>query len=121
MCLFSGVLDPEELSMISGNLVSIGEEKLSIIHEEESESLSEVPEGQDDSADLLALEEKLFKDLPTLAAKDTKAKTSLRTPLKHCGVAKNNVVQPSPVSSRFKLCLLLCWHQVWQHFWMSQY
>ncbi|KAL3750894.1 hypothetical protein ACJRO7_011817 [Eucalyptus globulus] len=53
-----GILDPAELSMISGNIGSSAGEKLPMICEEGGESLSEFSNSQSDSGDLLALKEK---------------------------------------------------------------
>ncbi|KAF5744673.1 hypothetical protein HS088_TW07G00250 [Tripterygium wilfordii] len=63
-----GVLDPLELSSISGNYNNTDREKLSVIHEEGRESLSGTREGARNSADLQVLEENLFKALPSSAA-----------------------------------------------------
>ncbi|KAF8039778.1 hypothetical protein BT93_B2096, partial [Corymbia citriodora subsp. variegata] len=71
-----GFLDPVELSMISGNIGSSTGEKLSVIHEEGGESQPEFPNSQSDSGDLLALEEKLFKELPVNTPNESRAKHS---------------------------------------------
>lgn len=91
--------------MISGNLNSLGGEKLSVIHEEGRESLPEVPEEQNDSTNALALEEKPFKNLPVKAKSGTKRPVGF-SPQKHNNLAKNN----GPITStvRCKLNSILC-------------
>lgn len=86
--------------MISGNLNSLGGEKLSVIHEEGRESLSEVPEQLNDSTNIPALEEKLFKNLPVKATSGSKRAVGF-SPQKHNGLAKNNGSATSSVG-----CLL---------------
>lgn len=84
----SGFLDPIELSMISGNSGSSMGEKLPVIHEEGGESLSEFPNSQSDSGDVLALKEKLFKELPVNTTNESRTKHSssphLRDALTKC-------------------------------------
>ncbi|XP_020532593.1 uncharacterized protein LOC105628158 isoform X2 [Jatropha curcas] len=59
-----GVLDPLELSMLSGNLGKSNGETLSVIHEGR-ESMSGELDSVSDSSDLQALEDNLFKELPS--------------------------------------------------------
>ncbi|XP_030546097.2 uncharacterized protein LOC115752183 [Rhodamnia argentea] len=86
-----GFLDPVELSMISANSGSSTGEKLPAIHEEGGESLSEFPNSQSDSGDVLALKEKLFKELPVNTTNESRTKPSSsphqRDALTKCGRA----------------------------------
>ncbi|KAF5447096.1 hypothetical protein F2P56_032671 [Juglans regia] len=69
-----GVLNPLELSMISGSFSKAGGEILSDIPEEGRESLSSELEGTRDSPDLQAIEENLFKEsLTSSLNKDRKS------------------------------------------------
>ncbi|KAK4760609.1 hypothetical protein SAY87_005502 [Trapa incisa] len=86
-----GVLDPVELSMISGNLNSLAGEKLSAIHEDGGESISEVPEQRNDVTNLPSCEEKLFKKLPVKATSGSKRAVAY-SPQKHNGLAKTGSI-----------------------------
>ncbi|KAA8543990.1 hypothetical protein F0562_021833 [Nyssa sinensis] len=85
-----GVLNPVELSMLSGNFGSSSGEVLSVIHEEGRKSLSGVSNCASDSVHLQALEETLFKEIPetTLNVDREKGGSSL---LKHDSSAHDNV------------------------------
>lgn len=91
--------------MISGNLNSLGGEKLSVIHEEGRESFPDVPEKQNDETNIVALEEKRFKTLPVKAKSGSKRAVGF-SPQKHNGLAKNNGSVTSTV--RCKLNSILC-------------
>uniref|UniRef100_A0A2N9FRI2 Uncharacterized protein n=1 Tax=Fagus sylvatica TaxID=28930 RepID=A0A2N9FRI2_FAGSY len=89
-----GVLNPSELSMISGSFSRVGGEMLSVISEEGRESLSGVSDGTRDTAGLQAIEENLFKELPTSSLiKDGKGGSRLLP--KHGSPARDNVASAS--------------------------
>ncbi|XP_059429216.1 uncharacterized protein LOC132163031 [Corylus avellana] len=85
-----GVLDPVELSMISGGFSKVGEEMLPCIPEEGRESLSGVLDCTRDSADLQALEENLFKELSSSSMKKDRKRGGCLLP-KHGSSARDNV------------------------------
>lgn len=62
--LLAGVLNPLELSMVSGKFDALSGERMSVIKEEETNSVHDDLDCSNDSAELQALEEKLFKELP---------------------------------------------------------
>lgn len=74
---FVGVLNPIELSMISGTDISSSTEGLSTINEDDS--LSNDCQSNTESADLQALEKNLFKEVPAVSLK----KNTLHLPPKH--------------------------------------
>nr|POE54651.1 hypothetical protein CFP56_47292 [Quercus suber] len=88
-----GVLNPSELSMISGSFSKVGGEMLPIIPEEGRESLSGASDGTHNAADLQSLEVDLFKELPTSVKKD--GKSGSRLLLKHGSPARDNVAPAS--------------------------
>ncbi|KAF3956229.1 hypothetical protein CMV_018624 [Castanea mollissima] len=88
-----GVLNPSELSMISGSFSKVGGGMLSIIPEEGRESLSSASGGTHNAADLQSLEVDLFKELPTSVKKDGKSGSRLLP--KHGSPAKDNVAPAS--------------------------
>ncbi|XVF47093.1 hypothetical protein PTKIN_Ptkin03bG0081600 [Pterospermum kingtungense] len=85
-----GVLNSEELSLISGNLGKLSEEKLTVIEEERRESLS------GDSPDLQALEDNLFKELPLKSSSKKKVEKKIGSGLlqKSSGSAPRSTVKP---------------------------
>lgn len=99
IALSLGVLDPLELSMISGGLSSVGEEVLPCIPEEGRESLSGVLDCTRDSADLQSLEENLFKELSTSSLNEDKKRGCCLLP-KH-GLTVRDNVSPAAVSIIF--------------------
>ena len=106
VALCPGVLNPSELSMISGSFSKVGGEMLSVISEEGRESLSGVLDGTRDTAGLQALEENLFKELPTSSMnKDGKGGSRLLP--KHGSPARDNMASASAVSffSSLNICI----------------
>lgn len=93
-----GVLNPSELSMISGSFSKVGGGggMLSIIPEEGRESLSSASDDTHNAADLQSLEVDLFKELPTSVKKDGKSGSRLLP--KHGSPARDNVAPASAVS-----------------------
>lgn len=92
-----GVLDPLELSMISGNINQSGGERLSVIHEERRESLLGL-DCSSESTDLQALEQNLFKELPvSIRNEDKNVAGGLRS--KNGSSTRDNVAVASVVSS----------------------
>lgn len=74
----SGVLDPAELSLLSGSSVKSSSEYLPSVHEEELESLSECSDLSGDGSLLQSVEENLFKELPARSGnEDQKVASSL--------------------------------------------
>jgi hypothetical protein len=97
IALCPGVLDPVELSMISGGFSKVGEEMLPCIPEEGRESLSGVLDCTRDSADLQALEENLFKELSSSSMKKDRKRGGCLLP-KHGSSARDNVSPATEVS-----------------------
>jgi hypothetical protein len=97
IALCPGVLDPLELSMISGGFSKVGEEMLPGIPEEGRESLSGVLDCTRDSTDLQALEENLFKELSTSSLNEDRKRGCCLLP-KHGSAARDNVSPASQVS-----------------------
>ncbi|KAK4765116.1 hypothetical protein SAY86_026206 [Trapa natans] len=87
-----GVLDSAELSMISGNLNSLAGEKLSFIHEEGRELLSEVPGQRNDLTNLPSCDEKLFKNFPVKATGGSKRTVGCYSPQKHNSLNKTGSI-----------------------------
>lgn len=79
-CLaWPGVLDPSELSMLSGNVDKSSRGTLSVIHEGR-ESLSSGLDSAGDSPDWQALEDNLFKELPASTLNDSRKIAGLLSP-----------------------------------------
>lgn len=92
LCL--GVLDPLELSMISGTNVNSSREGLSTINEDDSLSNDYV--SHSDSPDLQALEKNLFKEAHAVSAK--KDRGSVHLPPEHNSPARSHRASTSVVS-----------------------
>lgn len=88
-------MDPVELSIITGSASDIVGEKLAVIHEDDKESSLGNTGSQNDSANSLALEDKLSKELPKI--EENEGQTASRTSTKTC----STMVKPTavPVSS----------------------
>lgn len=88
----SGVLDPLELSIISGDIGKSRGDMLSVIDEDRRESMA------GESEDLTALEENLFKELPASTIKEDRKSAGSSLPKKvastgvNCNVASNSAV-----------------------------
>ncbi|KAJ0084261.1 hypothetical protein Patl1_30785 [Pistacia atlantica] len=94
-----GVLDPSELSLISGNIGKSRGEMLSVIDEDRRESLV------GESEDLTALEENLFKEPPASTIKEDRKSAGSSLPKKVASAGVNrNVASTSAVS-----VLILAW------------
>lgn len=89
-----GVLDPIELSMISGSFSSSSEETTSVIGKEGRHSSSVVSKSTDDTTELLAVEYSLLQKLPGNLVEDGKIGCPMSA--KHASSAQNNVA-PVPV------------------------
>ncbi|KAL5832989.1 hypothetical protein ACOSQ3_016663 [Xanthoceras sorbifolium] len=90
-----GVLDPLELSMISGSFGKSSGEMLSVIHEDRRDSLL-----SGDSEKLVALEENLFKELPSSTTnEDRKSSRALLPPSAGVNVASASAAKRKVISA----------------------
>ncbi|KAB1212018.1 hypothetical protein CJ030_MR5G025394 [Morella rubra] len=94
-----GVLNPMELSILSGSFSEVGGEMLSDILEEGRESLSGEFDGTHDSRDLQACKENLFKELSTSSLKEDRKSGCYLLP-KHSSPARDNAAPASAAKQK---------------------
>ena len=88
---FIGVLNPLELSMVSGNFDTFSGKGMSVINEEESGDL----DCANDLAELQAIEEKLFKELPVSTSNGGNSIGGCTQPMQHSSTRNDEAPAPA--------------------------